>query len=297
MSKIRRVGTKTNKDSSLIREQSNFMKRWDVKFDNNNFLFFRNRIITAITSQCPSNYLMSIMEKTLFYKLGMVYVQKEYSSYSFKFTDTQIYKHLLTLKMDDPLHQVAFLWCIENMLNMDFWDDKILFATKVAESLVLSGINAQLCKSGCTYMFYPTGAELLDIKVVNDTLNWLEQYPDTREKFNDSLIMFQKHMDTRHIIDNLRLSFELFLKRYNNNSKSLENQKDIVGKYLKEQGVSKEIRDMYFVLFSHYTSYNNENVKHDDTCLDIEIEYLIYLTGTFIRFLIQVKAKEAKPNE
>ncbi len=62
-----------------------------------------------------------------------------------------------------------------------------------------------------------------------------------------------------------------------------------LGKKLQDNNVSKEIRDMFATLFSFYTRYNNQNVKHDDKCVGIETEYIIYLTGTFIRFLIQIK--------
>ena len=53
---------------------------------------------------------------------------------------------------------------------------------------------------------------------------------------------------------------------------------------------------MYATLFSFYTTYNNQNVKHADNCLSVETEYIIYLTGTFIRFLIQVDKQEEKKN-
>ena len=90
---------------------------------------------------------------------------------------------------------------------------------------------------------------------------------------------------------------ELFIKQYFNNEKSLENQKELLGKYLKEQDVAKEIRDMFSTLFLFYTRYNNENVKHADNCIELESEYIIYLTGTFIRFLIKVREQEESPNE
>lgn len=146
-------------------------------------------------------------------------------------------------------------------------------------------------------MFYPSGAELLDIKLVNDTLNWLEDYPKAKEKFHEGLVLQQRHSSTRQVIDSMRLALELFVKQYNGNEKSLENQKAELGQYLKEQNVAKEIRDMFSTLFLFYTTYNNENVKHNDGCSEVESEYLIYLTGTFIRFLINVKKKEEHPND
>ena len=138
---------------------------------------------------------------------------------------------------------------------------------------------------------------MLDTKVVNDTLNWLEKYPNSREKFHEALILQKKHESVRQVIDTMRLALELFIKQYFNNEKSLENQKELLGKYLKEQDVAKEIRDMFSTLFLFYTRYNNENVKHADNCIELESEYIIYLTGTFIRFLIKVREQEESPNE
>lgn len=81
----------------------------------------------------------------------------------------------------------------------------------------------------------------------------------------------------------------MFLKEYYENEKSLENQKEITGRYLSEKNVPKEIRNLFSTLVSYYSLYNNENVKHNDKCSENEIEFIIYLTGTFIRFLIQIK--------
>ena len=290
MKKVRKVGTTKNKNSELIKSQSNFMKRWDVEFDNNNISSFRNRIINVLRDILPKNESLARYENDLFYNVGLVF-QDPFHIYTYEFKDSLLLKYILKLDFKQPKSQVKFLWWLENILNMGYIDNAYL-AEKISEALVVSGIDAQLCKSGSSYSFYPIGAELLDIKVVNDVLNWLEDYPKSREKFNQALIQFGRKNDPRHVLDNLRLSFELFLKDYLHNDKSLENQKSEVGKYLKDHNVPKEIRDLYSTLVSHYSTYNNENVKHNDNCSENEIEFIIYLTGTFIRFLIQTKSKE-----
>lgn len=292
MGRIRRVGTTKNKDSEIINAQRNFMKRWDIVFDNNNTIQFRNRIITALRKICPEGESLIYFENDLFYRIGLAYINTSHV-YSYNYDKSELLKRIAKLDLTQEKDLIKFFWWLENILNTkSTYIDTSYLADKISEALVASGLNAQLCKSGSTYMFYPAGAELLDVKVVNDVLNWLDGYPKAKEKFNSSLLMFQKKNEARHVLDNLRLGLELFLKEFFGNEKSLENQKDVTGQYLSQCNVPKEIRNLYFTLISHYNLYNNENVKHNDKCSSNEIEFIIYLTGTFIRFLIQTKANQ-----
>ena len=56
--------------------------------------------------------------------------------------------------------------------------------------------------------------------------------------------------------------------------------------------MSVEIRNMFTTLVDLFAKYNNEHIKHDDDSeiiIESEVEFLIYLTGTFIRFMVQLK--------
>ena len=64
--------------------------------------------------------------------------------------------------------------------------------------------------------FYPE-------KLVIDILNWLSKYDKAKEQFKKALQLTLKGLNSKHIVDCLRLSLELFLKQYLNNSMSLEN--------------------------------------------------------------------------
>lgn len=98
-----------------------------------------------------------------------------------------------------------------------------------------------------------------------------------------------KGQNNRWVVDCLSLSLELFLKQYLNNSKSLENQHDILGKKLSEKNISIKIRNMFIKLLDYYEKYNNEHTKHDDSTNEKELDFLIYLTGNFLRLLIEIK--------
>lgn len=291
MRKTQKVGATTNKRSEIIERQNDFAKRWNLK-TSGNYAAFKNRIVVILDGVSFNSYWMPSFEREIFYQVGQSYVDQNYMSFSFSFSMTYLYKFVKKLDMSQSSHQLLLINILESVLNSEYDIGIPDMARKISEALVLSGINIELYKRGSEYLFYPSGAEILDTKLVNDNLNWLELYPKAREKMHLALSSQQRNGQPRQIIDNMRLSFELFLKQYLNNEKSLENQKELLGKKLQEYGIAKEIRDMYATVFSFYTRYNNENVKHDDKCAKVETEYIIYLTGTFIRLLIQIDKKE-----
>ena len=193
------------------------------------------------------------------------------------------------MKSDNSL----FVWLliIEIVANTNIRQDGLSytddnFAFEIAEALILSGINAVLCDSKDGYIFYPANAELLDVKLIVDVLNWLNEYPKAKEKYDSALRLFLKGDRTRHVLDDCRLSLELFVKQCLSSEKTLENQVQELGKHLKEKGMSTELRTMFTRLIDGYTSYNNNKVKHDDKIDESEIEFLIYTTGAFMRLLL-----------
>jgi len=141
-------------------------------------------------------------------------------------------------------------------------------------------------------IFYPSGAKLLDERLVNDLLDWLGEYPKSHRSFTHALEKYQKKIYERNLLDDLRSSLEFFLKSYLNNNKTLENQKLELLKHMKIKNVSKEVRSMYQTLLDRYANYQNSYVKHEDNIKEEEIEFMIYLTGTFIRFLITLKEEK-----
>ena len=98
--------------------------------------------------------------------------------------------------------------------------------------------------------------------------------------------MEKKENNYRNIIDELRLSLEFFFKQIFNNEKSLENQKNNLGRYMNQKNISAEISNMYIKLIDLYTDYNNHTAKHEDKVEYVEINFMIYLTGNFIRFIL-----------
>ena len=159
---------------------------------------------------------------------------------------------------------------------------------EISEIINVFGININIQKENNRYLLYPKGAEELDDALVNDVLVWLEKYNSSRKKFISALEKYQNKDDTRNILDDLRLSLELLVQEIVNNKKTLENNKSEIGKILKDKGINIEISNMYIKLFDYYTTYQNNNVKHGENCSYNEIEFVIYLTGSFMRLLLSI---------
>lgn len=172
--------------------------------------------------------------------------------------------------------------------------ENMLLAKELAESLKLSNANVIICKNGDNYELYPMDVELLSNKLVVDVLSWLNEYPNTKTSFSKALKIKKTPDKYRNIIDELRLSIEFLFQQLFNNNKSLENQKSNLGNYLKENNVSTEISNMYIKLIDLYATYNNNTAKHNDNVNEIEIDYIIYLTGSFIRFILLIEKTNQK---
>jgi hypothetical protein len=136
---------------------------------------------------------------------------------------------------------------------------------------------------------YPSGAKVLDEGVVDANLLWLQNYPNILKSFETALTIYLRKDESqyRNLLDNLRFSIEQLLKNVLGNEKSLEKQ-DVLP-YLASRGLHSHIVGMFHdLLFDGFAKYQNDAVKHGEKYTAQEIEFMIYLTGTFMRFIIQV---------
>jgi len=283
---------------SIRREIKNFYKRWNISMNSDeSYMSFRNRVLnilkeifghTLVNGEFISEYLKYVGEK------ATSVVESSLTTFDFG-------NERYDLSKDSPIYKIIdnctdFLKLIF-YLQAFFWCQKINKSTKkemyqkIKKAINISFVPVGLVFKNKKYDFYPAGAKFLDSKLVNDLLDWLDDYPEVRKHFNLSLKQYMKKESSRNILDNLRFSLEQLLKKILNNQKSLENQKNKLFEFLKVKNVNQEIINMYNTLISQYTKYQNENVKHNEKISEGEIEFIIYLTGSFMRFLIQVKEK------
>ena len=281
----------------------NFYKRWNIVYDKDKrFTDFKNRALSTIDEILGELFLSDKNLEPRFLKLiakhfpqskiGGVFqnISKalEYNNVK-EFRNSPVYKIIL-----GENNFVEFIKFLQVLFWLDFDSEvkeELYLGFKDDFELSLLDIQIKRIKRD-NIIFYPKGSKLLDEKVVNDVLDWLISYPNVQKNFKSALEKYQDKVYQRNIIDDLRLSLELLLKRILNNRKSLEKQEKYLNKYLEQKNVPKELKNMYWQLIDYYAKYQNNYVKHEnkaDSMDSSEIEFVIYLTGTFIRFLMTLE--------
>lgn len=305
---MKKEEVKLNNDSIYIKRKA-FYKRWNIIESNEDNNQIKIRCLSAITkilnmANRPSDFDISIYNNVDFLndyccEVSMI-LGIENKSNTFKnFELKDLYKYLLKLDLNKEDDYKRFLWYLEITLNYDFgrYIDKNELVNKVVEALKLSNANVKILKKENDYELYPIHIEFLDEPLVIDNLIWLDKYKTTKEHFSSAVKMQRKKQNYRNIVDELRFSLESFFQQLFSNKKSLENQKNNIGEFLKNNNISTIISNMYIKLFDLYTVYNNDNAKHGDNITEQEIDYLIYLTGSFIRLVLQIEESKKEVKE
>lgn len=299
---------KLNNDSIYIRRKA-FCKRWNIIELNEDNNQIKIRCLSAITKLLnivnrPSDFKISIYNNDDFLddyccEISMILGIENRSNTFNNFELKDLYKLLLKLDLNKEDDYNMFLWYLEITLNYDFgrYVDKSELVNKVVEALKLSNANVKILKKENDYELYPIHIEFLDEPLVIDNLIWLDKYKITKEHFSSAVKIQRKKQNYRNIVDELRFSLESFFQQLFSNKKSLENQKNNVGEFLKNNNISTTISNMYIKLFDLYTVYNNDNAKHGDNITEQEIDYLIYLTGSFIRLILQIEESKKEVKE
>jgi len=58
---------------------------------------------------------------------------------------------------------------------------------------------------------------------------------------------------------------------------------------MKSKDIPNELRSNFETLLQSYTSFNNGYAKHNDKSSKDALEYIMYQTGSLIRFIITLK--------
>ena len=156
------------------------------------------------------------------------------------------------------------------------------------------GIGISFSIQGQEFTVRPAGDHMLDKAVVDDVLLSLSRQPAISKHFQAALSICASGETARfrNALDNLRFGLEALLKKILENTKSLENQKPVLLPWLKAHGLHQQVVNMYeSLLFGPYAIYQNDAVKHTERYSPVEVEFMIYLTGTFMRLLLDLSAK------
>lgn len=301
----------------------NHYKRWNIEFSyEEEFLNFKNRLV-SILDKLIGNYIVlnSDVDKSFFetfklHKADKPYVKKTQKIYKssdtfikhlqvvfgdFEYTqsgfgDTNVYRCINDCKTPQELATVLqfLFWALEAKHNItqDFLSEIVKQIRRI--SVLTPSAGFQIYKKGKQVIIYPYGDEFLDKGIIDCVLSGLEDYPKVAEPFEKALKIYQSGEISlyRNLLDNLRFALEQLLKKILNNEKSLENQNEPLEKWFKAKELHPQVLNLYKeLLFNQYKKYQNDAVKHDEKYSVDEVEFMIYLTGNFIRLILQL-AKE-----
>lgn len=129
--------------------------------------------------------------------------------------------------------------------------------------------------------------------LVNETRHWLSGYPESLSLFTQAIEKYEHGAFQRNLLDDLRLALERLLRSLLGNSKSLENQIQEIGKYIKSRGGSPELSNMLVKLIDYYAKYHNSYVKHDDSVIEEEIEFMLEISSSFMKHLVRLGARNS----
>ena len=272
----------------------NFYKRWNINLSENEmWSAFKNKTMNSITNKlgrdfCRSRDLRNEYLDLIGQSIEHADILRPSSRLMAYFYKTPVYS---ALNNENNTTQ-NYIYYLERLFHVTTISEEIkdsLF--KDFENVIKeTGISISLTKSSHGVLFYPAGIKLLDSKLVNDNLQWLQDYPEAYKQFEGALQLYQKggNLD-RSLLDNLRFSLEQLLKKILSNDAPLEKQLSNLGTFLAGKKINTEISNMYVTLIDYFTKYQNNNVKHDEGYDPKEVEFVIYLTGAFMRLLLQVK--------
>lgn len=262
---------------------SSFRKRWNVEVnDKYRAKEFHNRALHTIASILGSD-LVDDEELSSDY-LKIIGQPPEFVSWIFvhDVTQTPVWR---ALRNSSGIQELIFL--LESLFHLPFAKRTLKqLAAGLKEDITTSGAPVVLARSKDTYLFYPKGAKLLDERVVNADLEWMSDYPSAHSAFENALVQSSDPAKLREVLDSLRVSLENFIRQLLGNRKSLENNKENLLKWMDDHDTNAETRQMIRQLLTFYCEYQNNHVKHGDGWKPAEVDFILYLTATFIHLLL-----------
>jgi hypothetical protein len=274
-----------------------FWKRWNRRPDDAaEFLKFRIRM-TGIAADFWDNYIRhsSPLTRRFAFVSGTEYEGRasEYNSFVFSALRPLLENAKTFYQVVEAIQ--FLLWTLESWHDPTAVQAACVALNKVFD--ITPNVPVQVVFKGKEAVIYPSGAELLDEALIESNLLWLQSYPDVLKSFQGALKLYlgKDPRQYRNVLDNLRFAVEQMVRAVLKNEKSLENQKEVFLKWLAARDAHVHIVAMFNdLLFSRFPMYQNEAVKHkEDRYTPDEVEFTLYLVGTFLRFIQQLAERPA----
>lgn len=135
---------------------------------------------------------------------------------------------------------------------------------------------------------FPKGAKELDQANVNVPFEWLKKYPVARQAMTLALESYSNKNDPSNTADLFRKALESFIQEFFKKQCTLENAKSLVGAFLNERGVPKELTGNFETTLQMYSNYINSYAKHHSKTSEQYLEFIMYQTGNIIRFIMSL---------
>lgn len=284
---------------TVNRRLSAFRRRWNIQVESpEEWKRFTNRVITQIGSVLSSPVFVSAslqgLEERFCFLMGKPFHNLDLLSMDFlgarnEFAKTEICRSIANAGTETHVIEAiqVLFWALKDIAPNQVRE----ITSVIIESIEHSpNIDVRLSRRGTTVTLFRAGASTLDKGIVEETLEWLEEHPEVAKHFEEALriCLARDQEKYRNLLDNLRFAIEQLLRSVLNNRKTLENQKEALLRWLEQHGVHKQIINMYQTLLSQFSQYQNDAVKHAESYSPSEIEFMIYLSGTFMRLLLQI---------
>ncbi len=133
--------------------------------------------------------------------------------------------------------------------------------------------------------FYPAGAEELDKPLIEETLTWLNDYPNERKDYRRALECYLGDESLSDVIKNCYSAIEGVSREVIGNQKTLDNNKDDLLRKINLSVGWKPIVASY-INYAHNFRHASEQ-RHEIT--KQETEGYLYMTGLIIRLIIESK--------
>jgi len=128
----------------------------------------------------------------------------------------------------------------------------------------------------------------LNHALVEETRHWLSAFPKSLELYDGALQKLEHGVFDRNVLDDLRLALETLLHQLLGNHKSLENQIQPLGAFIKDSKGSPELANMFVKLLEYYSKYQNTYVKHDAAVIEQEVDFVFEISSCFMRHLVRI---------
>lgn len=168
---------------------------------------------------------------------------------------------------------------------------KLEFLKFFKESLADLRIDYDIIKDEDGLFIFPKGAKELDDALVSEPLEWLNEYPLTKLAWISALNEYSNMKNANDVADKFRKALERFFQEFFGSDKSIENLVSTYGNFMKDKNVPAELSNNLIKVLELYNSFMNSYAKHHDKTSKDVLEYIMYQTGSLIRFMITLTTK------